>query len=97
MVTKTSFKKGSARGRPKGCKNKTTNHAKELIMIAIDRQSVHFDTTMRTIRIKNPVEWAKIMVKLMDFVLPKKLDLTTNGEPLYPPQIIIESPMDKAD
>lgn len=83
-----SFKKGEAKGKPKGAENKTTKKAKELILAAIDNQSEHFDNTMQKVRDKNPAEWAKIMVKLMDFVLPKKLDITSDGKPFEAPNIV---------
>jgi hypothetical protein len=74
--------KGHAKwgGKGKGTENKLTTTTKELIFNAIDQQSLHFDLTMKRIREENPIEWAKIMVKLMDFVLPKKLDITTDGK-----------------
>jgi hypothetical protein len=74
---------GSRKGKP----NKTTAQAKELIMKAIDNQSAEFDSVMKMLKTKEPREWAKIMVKLMDFVLPKKLDVTTDGEQLQGPTI----------
>lgn len=69
-------------GRSKGTLNKTTVKAKELIFAAIDNQSQHFDEVMKRLKAEEPKEWAKIMVKLMDFVLPKKVDVTTDGESL---------------
>lgn len=69
-------------GRKKGQPNLATKKARELIMAAIDEQSVHFSDVMAKLKEKNPGEWAKIMVKLMDFVLPKKVDVTTDGEKL---------------
>ena len=71
---------GKTGGRRKGVPNATTKKAREIIMSAIDQQSVNFDKTMKKIQKENPTEWAKIMVKLMDFVLPKKIDVTTDGE-----------------
>lgn len=49
-------------------------------MNAIDEQSVNFNEVMGTLKEDEPREWAKIMVKLMDFVLPKKIDVTTDGD-----------------
>lgn len=69
-------------GREKGKPNKTTAKAKELVLAAIDEQSQYFNETMATIRKNSPNEWAKIMVKMMDFVIPKKVDVTTDGESL---------------
>jgi hypothetical protein len=74
---KGSIKEG---GRTKGVPNKTTAKAKELILQAIDTQSVAFNEVMGTLKEDEPREWAKIMVKLMDFVLPKKIDVTTDGD-----------------
>lgn len=77
-----AFEKGHKKvgGKEKGSENKLTLATKELIFLSIDSQSIHFDETMCDIRDKNPIEWAKIMIKLMDFVLPKKLDITTGGK-----------------
>lgn len=74
------FEKGHSGSKPKGAVNKTTLKAKELIMNAIDEQSVNFNEVMGTLKEDEPREWAKIMVKLMDFVLPKKIDVTTDGD-----------------
>lgn len=84
------FPKGhKVSGSRKGSVNKTTAKAKELILAAIDNQSADFDKTMAIVKQKNPAEWAKIMVKLMDFVLPKKLDITNDGKPFEAPNIIL--------
>lgn len=80
----TEGRKGGKKtgGREKGKPNKTTAKAKELVLAAIDNQSKHFNKTMEKVRKDNPAEWARIMVKMMDFVLPKKVDVTTDGEAL---------------
>ena len=72
-------------GRQEGTKNKTTMKAKELILQAIDEQSVAFNEVMGDLKKTEPKEWAKIMVKLMDFVLPKKIDVTSDGEKMNIP------------
>lgn len=79
--TKTSFTKGhkSLGGRTVGAQNKVTIETKQIILSAIDEQSKHFDVTMERIRDENPTEWAKIMVKLMDFVLPKQMNINMDG------------------
>lgn len=79
------FEKGHKGAKPKGAVNKTTLKAKEIILQAIDNQSANFDEVMGSLKEKEPREWAKIMVKLMDFVLPKKLDVTTDGEKMNIP------------
>lgn len=67
-------------GKEKGSINKLTADTKHVILLAIDEQSENFNETMDRLRISNPVDWAKIVVKMMDFVLPKKLDITTGGK-----------------
>jgi hypothetical protein len=84
-MAKGQFEKGHKGGKPKGALSKTTIKAKELILNAIDEQSVNFNEVMGNLKEKEPREWAKIMVKLMDFVLPKKLDITTDEKPLNIP------------
>ncbi len=74
----------------KGIPNKHTAKAKELVMASIDGQSKYFDSTMNKIRAKNPVEWAKIMVKLLDFVMPRKVNMTDEqGNTISPVQIFL--------
>lgn len=79
--------KGKAKGKPKGAVTHTTQKAKELILAAIDNQSEKFNATMSQLQHEEPKEWAKIMVKLMDFVLPKKVDVTTDGHSIPAPII----------
>lgn len=75
--TKGQQKKG---GRTKGTPDKITTDTRHVILLAIDEQSEQFNATMEQIRKSNPVDWAKIVVKMMDFVLPKKLDVTSGGK-----------------
>lgn len=80
-------------GRAKGVPNKRTSAAKDLIFAAIDNQSEHFNDVMLKLKRDEPREWARIMVKLMDFVLPKKVDVTTDGESINkgPSQITLSN------
>ena len=80
MANKGAFEKGHKGLKPKGAVSKTTLKAKELVMASIDEQSVYFNDTMKEVRESNPLEWTKLMIKLMDFVLPKKIDVTTDGD-----------------
>lgn len=72
--------KGHKGYKPKGSITETTKRAKELVMASIDEQSIYFNDTMKEVRESNPIEWTKLMIKLMDFVLPKKIDVTTDGD-----------------
>lgn len=87
-MAKVRFEKGNP-GKPKGAKSKTTQKAKELILLAIDQQSKSFDQVMAQLQYDDPKEWARLMVKLFDFVLPKHLDIKSDGEQIQPPVIQI--------
>lgn len=76
----TAGASGNPNGRTKGVQNAVTISTKEIIFNAIDNMAVDFMPTMEQIKRDNPLEWAKIVVKLMDFVLPKKLDVTSGGK-----------------
>lgn len=87
----TTFKKGHLPTKKKGDVTKAVYQAKELIMTAINSNSELFNSTMLQLQKDNPLEWLKIMVKLMDFVIPKKLgiDVKAEGENMPAPQIIL--------
>ena len=71
------FIKGEAKGKPKGAVNKTTAQAKELIYLSIESQSEHIAETLEKIRKENPIEYMKIVSKLLTFILPTKVEQTT--------------------
>ena len=76
--------KGSEKtgGRQKGVPNKANKKGKELLLQVIEGQSEHVSKTLDLVRDKNPVEYLKIVNKFYDYVLPKKRDMTTDGEPI---------------
>lgn len=80
------FKKGNP-GKPKGAVSKTTKKARELVLLAIDNQTQQFDEVMTRLQVNDPKEWARIMVKMFDFVLPRQVDIKSDGEPLLAPVI----------
>ena len=82
-------------GKIVGSKNKTTTAAKELILRAIDNQSADFDAVMVRLKTSNPTEWARIMVKMFDFVIPKHIDMKTDGQQIQAPIIQLLPPNDK--
>lgn len=71
------FEKGHKGLKPKGAVNKTTKTAKEIIVGAIEQQSEHIAPVLQSIRNDNPIEYMKIMTKLLDYVVPKKVEQTT--------------------
>ena len=78
------FEKGHKGLRAKGVENKVTKSAKELILQAIEGQITNIAPTLESIRVNNEVEYMKIMTKLLDYIVPKKVDMTSNGEQLTP-------------
>lgn len=86
------FKKGKSGnpvGKQKGSQHKTTKQAKELVLLAIDNQAQKFDSVMDLLEVQDPKEWARIMVKMFDFVLPRQVDIKSDGQPLMAPVIQI--------
>ena len=76
------FKQGNAygKGRPKGSINKTTQQAK----LAISRLANHGIDALREdlekIREKNPIEAAKLYIRLLEFVVPKQSQVDMRAE-----------------
>ena len=87
----TTFKKGHLPTKKKGDVTKAVYEAKGLIMTAINSNSELFNSTLLQLQKDNPLEWLKIMVKLIDFVIPKKAgtDAKTDAVNIPAPQIIM--------
>jgi hypothetical protein len=71
------FQKGHKGFKEKGSVTKTTLQAKELIYLAIENQSEFIPDTLEKIRLENPIEYMKIVSKLLTFILPTKVEQTT--------------------
>lgn len=84
------FKKGvsgNTKGKPQGAKNETTKQAKELITIAIQNHSGYFNEVLLNLKDSNPVEYAKIIVSLIKYVMPIQVQQDLNviqEQPLFP-------------
>ena len=73
-------------GRKKGSVNKVTKEARELIS-----EAVNMDIFRRRLAaIKSDAEYCKIVLKLMEFVLPKMKSIEVTGDKDKP--LIIELP-----
>lgn len=81
-------KKGSPKlgGREKGTPNKVTKEARELIQQAIDLPTFK----RRLNKIKSDAQYCAIVLKLMEFVLPKMKSVEITGDKDKP--LIIELP-----
>lgn len=90
MAVGIPFKKGN-KGRPKGAVNKTTLAAKEAFQLAFDELGGW----------QGLAEWAgsdpdnrKVFYSLYSRLIP--MDMTSNGQNIFAPQIIIPPPSDNA-
>mgnify|MGYP001592922809 CR=1 FL=1 len=78
--TKTSFKKGEAKGKPKGAVNRTTKEAKELLEQILLGQEDNIKSALEVLQKKDPARYLDSCSKLFTYVLPKKADITSGGE-----------------
>jgi hypothetical protein len=69
------FQKGHKGFKPKGAISETTKEAKELLLNVISKEAENIESVLEIIRKENPIEYMKIIVKLLPFILPKHLDL----------------------
>lgn len=97
MAFKKGDKKPENSGKQKGSQNKVTGKAKELLVMAIDSQSVHFDEVMLKLKEDEPREWAKIMIQLFKFVAPEKLDITSDNKGMSIPVMTWAKPKQNGD
>ncbi len=78
------FEKGNklGKGRPPGKLNRTTEMAKLTLARLADRGLNNINEDLEKIREENPLEAAKIYLKLLEFVIPKlkAVDLQVSGE-----------------
>ncbi len=82
MKTKTSFKKGEAKGKPKGALNHTTRDIKEAFQYLIERNVDKMEGWLNAIAAKDPAKAIQIICELSEYIVPKlarsEMDLKTN-------------------
>lgn len=76
---------GNPNGRPKGTSNKTTKEMKEMINLIVSGHIDKVDEVLNEIQVKDPDKYLNSLFKLMEFVIAKKKDLTSDDEPLKQP------------
>lgn len=83
------FEKGHKKtgGKEKGTPNKTTAELKGIINTIISDQIVQVNVTLDALRESDPDKYLNMLFKLMEFVMPKKRDVTSDDEPLRNPII----------
>jgi hypothetical protein len=90
--TNGSFKKGDNRKRkPKGALNRTTKEAHELFMYIMNGQVGNIEEALVKINEDDPEKYINALSKLLQYYMPRKSDVTTDGDKIQVklPDIII--------
>lgn len=76
------FAKGNklAKGRPTGAINRSTEMAKLTLARIADEGLNHLKEDLAKIRIKDPIQAAKIYIQLLEYILPKQSRVEVKGE-----------------
>ena len=72
--------KGNKLGRPKGSLNRTTEQAKLSIARIANYGLENFKEDLEKIREKDPVEAAKLSIRLLEFIVPKQKAVEMRAE-----------------
>jgi hypothetical protein len=92
--TRGSFSKGDNRKRkPKGAVNRTTKESKEFLEYIMFGQLDNMKNALNTLYKKDQSRYLDACAKLFTYVLPKKTDVTSLDEKLFPamPTVIIKT------
>jgi len=76
------FEKGHklATGRPKGAMNRSTEQAKLTIARIANRGLDNISEDLEKIRKSDPIEAAKLYLKLLEYIVPKKAAVELSGQ-----------------
>jgi len=96
------FQKGvvtNPRGRGAGTPNRTTAQAKEMLEQIMFGQIDNINEALNSLKVKDYSRYLDACAKLFTYVLPKKTDVTSDGEKLFPqmPTVVIKTKNDKTD
>jgi len=75
----TSFKNGNS-GKPPGTLNRTTKEAKELLEQILLGQLDNIEAALETVLENDSARYLDLCSKLFTYVLPRKTDVTSDGE-----------------
>ena len=76
------FKKGAKKtgGRGPGVTNKVTKELRENIQELLESEFPNWAGILETLKAENPVAYMTLNEKLLSYVVPKKKDITSDGE-----------------
>lgn len=87
--SKTTFKKGEG-GRKPGTPNRTTVEAREFLQSILYAEFDNIQTSLQNIREnESEAKYIDSLNKMLSFILPKQTDITTGGEKINRPPIIV--------
>jgi len=72
-------------GKKKGTPNKTTKELKSVINMIVSGQIEKVDATFNALQATDPDKYLNLLFKLMEFVVAKKKDITSDDEPIKQP------------
>jgi len=86
-------KTNNPNGRPAGIPNRTTKEAKELLEKILLGQIDNIKDSLDKLKEKDSARYLDACAKLFTYVLPRKTDVTSEGERLFPkmPTVIIQT------
>lgn len=78
------FEKGHTKigGKEKGTPNKTTRELKEIINEIVSGQIGNIGPALSEMLVKDPDKYLNLLLKLMEFVVAKKKDITSDDQPV---------------
>ena len=78
------FVKGHSKigGKEKGTPNKTTRELKEIINEIVSGQVPNINPALNEILTKDPDKYLNLLLRLMEFVVAKKKDITSDDQPM---------------
>ena len=86
-------------GRPAGVPNRTTKEAKEILERVLLGQVDNIKDALDKLKAKDQARYLDACSKLFTYVLPKKTDVTSDGEKIIPTisQVVIKGKNDGND
>ena len=80
-------KSGNPKGRPKGAKGRAPGALIDRVRLLIE---ANFDTLQKDLDVLPPAERVRAIIKLLDYVLPKRSNIDLTGQIENRPQIFTQ-------